>query len=439
MEIVKLSMYPSKFNFSDLKFTIIPIGLYSSSQVFSWITILLLLSELLHIKFSEEKIVYNKRANLLMTFFFLLVAGLFFDILNTESSIDNKHLIRSLKFIERGLPFIAFPLLFSFRPIASYQIRLAQKAFLYITLLIALICLCHGIYKQIVEPDRIISNWDFYSTQEFYEQYPIDPINWGYFVYRELSSTVGFHPIYLSIYCILALLISLEELRSSNLSIKKWRLIIFIIILVFFVFLLGGRMPLIILFVIVFYQLFLLRRFKKKIIFITLATLLLISALLFLLKPLTFRLLNEYNRIENSLSRPTGNNRVYYWRTAIKLIKDQPFLGYGLSGARNNLQRSYNNDGFNQYFNTHNQFLMITLESGVVGFIIFTGLLVYKFFISFKHQRSDYTLFLIIVVLLMLTENIFDRHKGILIFALFNTLYYLEIRNPKFYKIRSSR
>lgn len=74
--------------------------------------------------------------------------------------------------------------------------------------------------------------------------------------------------------------------------------------------------------------------------------------------------------------------RMLLWNNTFKLIKERPLFGYGTGG----FQKAYKNMVFNKpaweqviTHDPHNQFLKITAENGVVGLLIFVGVILSAF------------------------------------------------------------
>ncbi len=74
-------------------------------------------------------------------------------------------------------------------------------------------------------------------------------------------------------------------------------------------------------------------------------------------------------------------------------------------------------------YNAHNEFIGTLATYGIIGFILFMGIL----FLPFRkaEYRRSYSLFIIIVVITFLTESILDRQQGLNYFMFFYALYAL--------------
>jgi len=109
---------------------------------------------------------------------------------------------------------------------------------------------------------------------------------------------------------------------------------------------------------------------------------------------------------------------------SIKEIKNHFVLGIGLGNVTHKISDQILNDGY-KYFqpmNTHNQYLHFLLGLGALPFLYFMFIL-YRF----KVYNPEWIYFLIFFLLIMLTESILVRVKGISLFFLF----YLALSSHK--------
>ena len=80
---------------------------------------------------------------------------------------------------------------------------------------------------------------------------------------------------------------------------------------------------------------------------------------------------DAFSAITNPLQAPTFVYRMELWQeTMIPAFQEQPFLGYGTSSAGEGLANLYIGTG-SRYFNSHNLYIKILLEMGVVGLFLF--------------------------------------------------------------------
>lgn len=98
--------------------------------------------------------------------------------------------------------------------------------------------------------------------------------------------------------------------------------------------------------------------------------------------------LQEYMRVENI---DDGSNRLIAWQFTLNHLKNDYLLGHGI-GYEIYFFQTYGADLFIKYHvgNTHNSWLAIWLNTGIIGLILYAGGLIYRF-VSFA-SRSPYVL-----------------------------------------------
>ncbi len=342
--------------------------------------------------------------------------------------ISDGYVLRAWSEIEHYLSFILFPCFMIFYGVTTDRARLSKISFFTCCVLAALICFAVAFNKNMTDHDRIVSNWNFQETMDFYEQNPIGLINWGFFLYTELSSPIDFHPVYLGIFYVIAIVFGYSILHRTLPIWSKILIVSGTLLLVGQVFLLSGKMPVVILFLIMAgHGIYLLIRKKgrTKYWFITMLFLLIIA--MPLLFPASIYRINSGMKSIFAKNLPEndeyGNtHRMYLWKTTLKLIQEKPLSGYGLYGSRLELENEYTG----KYFNSHNQYLMILLVSGVVGLLIFITCHFWFLLSAIRARDYIFLTFLLTVLLILMTENFITRHKGIVFYAFFNSLFLIN-------------
>jgi len=81
-------------------------------------------------------------------------------------------------------------------------------------------------------------------------------------------------------------------------------------------------------------------------------------------------------------------------------------------------------------YNTHNQYLFIWLSSGIIGFVIFIGILFYYFKKSIEFKDEVMFSILVLYSFTFLFENVLSRQSGVIFFC-FIINYFLWINFNK--------
>jgi len=117
------------------------------------------------------------------------------------------------------------------------------------------------------------------------------------------------------------------------------------------------------------------------------------------------------------------DSRLARWDVAIKLIEKKPVAGYGtgteLALLHDNFftNRLYNS--FLNNLNAHNQYLSFLLKSGIVGLLVYLGMLTFGFNVAFRQKDVLLFTFMLIITCVSFSENLLDVDKGIFYYAFF--------------------
>ncbi|WP_348746110.1 O-antigen ligase family protein [Tenacibaculum sp. 190524A02b] len=105
----------------------------------------------------------------------------------------------------------------------------------------------------------------------------------------------------------------------------------------------------------------------------------------------------------------------------IEEIEKNFFLGIGMQNVTTKISSKIKKDGYIHFYpiNTHNQYLHFLVGMGVFGLLYFIYLSI--FFIKNSYPNSS--LFLFFFLLIMLTESILVREKGISVFITFYLIF----------------
>lgn len=124
--------------------------------------------------------------------------------------------------------------------------------------------------------------------------------------------------------------------------------------------------------------------------------------------------------------------RLEYWKTAVKIIQKNPWVGVGTGDVPQAFELQYYLDKSSlsekNRRRAHNQFLTMWLTFGIGGLIFF----VYFLFKPLKERwKSFYPIFFLISFLSFFTEDTLETQAGVTFFAYFNTLFVLGLDQLK--------
>jgi len=111
------------------------------------------------------------------------------------------------------------------------------------------------------------------------------------------------------------------------------------------------------------------------------------------------------------------------------ILKENWILGVGPGNVQKKLDNCYSGYTYKNYddyskieYNSHNQYLDIWLKYGIFGLILFLVFLLW----GTKNIDLLYGIFIFVIMVAMLTENIFDRQVGVVFFTFFNSLFFIN-------------
>jgi len=249
--------------------------------------------------------------------------------------------------------------------------------------------------------------------------------------------------LYLGLLSVLSILVSYKSIKPKFHPDNQYYLANSILNIAF-IFIIGSRVAIVMLLVVL-----LLRQFygkKKKLrLLVATAVVLVASGIVFsknnnFVKNYFFE--NNTTTVENYSKKPMHwEFRKVIWDCAYNLgvSEGTNFFGIGFKKTNEKLVECYDESIVNsetkdwfhsQKFNTHNQFMDLYLSIGLVGFVLFVGII----FALFFHYRKQFfpVALLVTIVLFGLTENFFNRQIGayyfgfVLIILLTNNTFLLK-------------
>jgi O-antigen ligase len=373
----------------------------------SYLIILLVLNTILLLFFSKNEI-QPFFSRILILFVSVYVIHLF-GLIKT----DNTH--EAAFELQKKLSVLLFPLLLFFSPrLSPKEVRMIMRGFVLSCLLTSIVCLINATYHFFAWKDSSV------------------------FFYHNLSSAVGMHATYLSMFVCFSIAILLctyvNERKDFNLRDKIiYSFSIFILVLT--VILLGVRTQLIILiigltayFITYFYE----KNGLVRSVIAALAIGIFIIGLIFVFPTNRERIKEAFNY---NIGDRWGEQQVRFlmWSSAYQLIKTHPLTGVGVGDVQDELQKYYLDHEYtsltyleNTRYNAHNQFLETAIGLGIPGLLV----LLASFFVSlryaYKHKKIIYFIFILLFFISCMTESMLERQSGVVFYAFFNSFLFLN-------------
>jgi O-antigen ligase len=319
------------------------------------------------------------------------------------------------------LPFLLYPLIIGCQASLDKDLlRSAGRAFV----LSLVICLSAAILYAIGDMlithtytvqlgEAIYKKWSWYGLTRIYD-------NW--------------HPSYVSSYCSMAI----AFLLSSPLPEKRLPRIYTLVSFVFLsicIFLLYSITGIIIYFVLLLFFGYKWLRRRRLSLSVNLAILLVLAGLLVAVlytNPLAMEKLQKmrekgWNATDKQDERTVLTIRMAKWVTYLGIFKDHPLFGVTAGDIKDMRKKAYEAKGYTdlaQYnYNAHDQYIETLTDYGILGSILFLGML----WGALRGRNPLLFPFLLIVLIAFTTESALERQQGLHFFMFFYALLTLRV------------
>lgn len=127
---------------------------------------------------------------------------------------------------------------------------------------------------------------------------------------------------------------------------------------------------------------------------------------------------------------PNGHSllqRLEFWKTALKIIKNNWFIGVGTGDVQNAFNAQYIKDNSKlipeNRLRAHNSYLTSWVSFGVFGFILFTGMIILFLRYHLKYCNYMAIMFILVAASTFLIEDTLETQMGVSFFAFFYGLF----------------
>lgn len=320
----------------------------------------------------------------------------------------------------RALPILIFPLfseIYKKNKVSNVKL---MGYYVNVASLYSLLLIIYALYRQLI------------FSPNFSE------INWYFFAYQDFTSLIGVHPTYLGLFLCLAYTYVLNF--SVEFNKYYFKNSFKIIVLLVTIFLLGSRI--ILLSTIIITLLIVFRNFSKiskKAKIGIIASAIFLPFFVFKTVPIvqermiamTFGSKQDfkYAKYGDNVAYNGGlGPRIEIWKCAIEITKNSVLFGNGFGCTQCLLNECYKDKGLDEYaksnYQTHSQYFNNYARGGVVGLFVLLIVLLAPLYKSIQDKNYIYSYFLILIIISSFTENIFNRHFGIIFYAMFNSVLY---------------
>jgi len=363
------------------------------------------------------------KKELVFTFHLLPALLVLLYILYLVYAIPTNHLPIALDFLEYKLSLLAFPFLFCFEP----KFRVNWKYVFYSFLIAVSLLVIYDLAQASIQYSKTGLLNSFYSSA--------------------LSPT--HHPTYLTAFLSLAIMISLRFAKSEvSLKLKMcfWGLIALFVLMHGPLSSLSGLLFLVLFFSLAFIY-SLIKKRKWSILLITSVTSAAIVFSVLKVKPSLSKnienvivLVNEYSDSPKKFvqTRPfpmQGNEaRLVLWTVAFDIFKEHP-MGVGLGNLEEMMHQRLVELGLNKQadlnYNPHNQYLQIAGELGIIGLLLFLGILLYGVIWAISSKNWLLTLVMLSLMFNCFFESMLQRQSGIVFYCFWICLFSSRMYNTQ--------
>lgn len=316
-----------------------------------------------------------------------------------------------LSFVETTIALLFFPLFFAGIYFSKKNLEMIILAFIYSYTARGLLVV-FLLSKEIIG-NGLKSNWYF----------------------QKIESLGGFHTTYMGLYSIVSIILLLYlTTQKKNIAIF-YSLILFHI---FFLFLLASRMAIVTLLliaIIYLVYLFIIQKEKRKIILSFSLISIIIVVIMFSnnhdLRYKFYQLKNIKDFKYNKYDASSIGSRIAKWESAMNVYhNNNKLIGTGTGDLPEDLLEQFKiidclQCRVKKYNNPHNQYLDSLTRNGIIGISFLLLTLFYPIVIAIKNKDVFQLMFMLTFVIMLVSECLLNREKGVQLFGLFYSFFFL--------------
>lgn len=343
--------------------------------------------------------------------------------------VKSNFIADDFKVIKDFLPFIIIPFILFYlrdKPFSKKEKHLIYKVFIAVNVLYVLYAYSYLHFR--FYPSYVIEFKEFICLDYFKYIYSYHHLLYDKRI--EIGFELFYHKLYNSSFLVVSILLLFELIKEYKNKLLRV-LLIFITFFLYIIILLMMSIPVIAIlhFIILFYIINNFLTLKK--------TLLISIAIIFPLVLIVVSQLN-FQTINKNIEEGT-NARLLIYDCAKDMIKEQPIYGFGfteqqigLNACYDNLEMKSENYHKKEELNTHNFYLFLLISGGIILFTVFMIMVYFCFILSIKTEAIYYFCFLVLITLILLIENYLERMYGVMLFTLFNSMWYRDLWANKY-------
>lgn len=357
-----------------------------------------------------------------VVFFLLHVVGMIYTHDKTAGWFD----------IEKKVVLILLPVVLASSPkFEAKELSVIFRVFIIACIGGTVVCIVHAIRSIMTG-----SVADPLSSSMFWLMNPHASKNWLAFSYADLASGIDMHPTYLSMYLVFCLLLTYKIYSRDFFTRSRGFQLLLIFLCLYlgsFIIFLSSRITTIVFIALVFAGCYLLdaeeRRSKRAI--YSLAVAFFFIMIMYVNPVSRYRnfqevLYSSHLRTDTKPRSLSSDIRTSLWWVGLKSIQEiNPLIGAGTGDVEEVMKSTgkkysvYNILGSN---NPHNQYIFTMLGLGLIGLVSLLLCFGLPLYAACLKKDFFYLSFLGLIAFVCLTETILELQKGIVFFAIFNSL-----------------
>ena len=122
----------------------------------------------------------------------------------------------------------------------------------------------------------------------------------------------------------------------------------------------------------------------------------------------------------------TTNQRIEFWKVGMSILAENLVFGYGPGGVKKEYKKYYHKNQTllapkNQLL-AHNQFITQAINLGILGFLMWTAILLYSFLRIKKEIKMLFVSYAVLMFFAFMSDDMLEVQAGVTIFSLFGTM-----------------
>tara|TARA_X000000950_G_scaffold136229_1_gene169401 strand:- start:542 stop:1852 length:1311 start_codon:yes stop_codon:yes gene_type:complete len=122
----------------------------------------------------------------------------------------------------------------------------------------------------------------------------------------------------------------------------------------------------------------------------------------------------------------TTNQRIEFWKVGMSILAENLVFGYGPGGVKKEYKKYYKKSPTlllpkNQLL-AHNQFITQAINLGILGFLMWTAILLYSFLRIKKEIKMLFVSYAVLMSFAFISDDMLEVQAGATIFSLFGTM-----------------